>query len=346
MIDPKVIEQLIEDQISQLVEKQATELFDQLVKNSGWLARVENLIAETVAHRTLSIVSSIDVNSVIMARVDENLPLFQEKLLENFKTRGIEDQATQIQLTVMDDHTVFENNLTARDLTIADNARINNLSVTGSINTDNPAWDGLSAEIARKTLIQVTEDLQKQLIDSVKEQIKTGGIDLDNVNIDGMPLVSGNKLSSGITESKLQTTGTLKELVVAGETRLNDTVFAVKKRLGVNTEEPEAALSVWDEEVSLIFGKHKAKEAYIGTSRAQGLTLGVNRQPQIEITADGITQIKKLQVGVHKISHSTEVPGWSGTRGDIVFNANPGDDRVFAWVCLGAYKWQVIKSAE
>jgi hypothetical protein len=341
-LDPKVIEDLI----YQALEKNILSVVENLAKDPAWLTRVENLIAETVAHRTLSVVSSIDVNSVIMARVDENLPRFQERLLENFKTRGIEDQATQTQLTIMDDHTVFENNLTAKDLTIADNARINNLSVTGSINTDNPAWDGLSADIARKILDQVTKDLQQQLVDLSIEQIKTDGIDLTNVKIAGSLLVSDNQLSSGITESKLQTTGTLRDLAVAGETHLNDTVFVVKKRMGINTQEPEAALSVWDEEVSLIFGKHKAKEAYIGTSRAQGLTIGVNRQPQIEITADGLTQIKKLQVGIHKISHSTEVPGWSGTRGDIVFNSNPGDDRVFAWMCLGAYKWQVIKSAE
>ena len=159
-------------------------------------------------------------------------------------------------------------------------------------------------------------------------------------------LVNGNQLSKNIKETKIETTGTLRSLQVAGEAHLNNTMSVVKKRVGINTEEPEMALSVWDEEVSLIFGKHKAKEAYIGTSRAQGLTIGVNRTPQIEITTDGLTQIKKLQVGIHKISHHTEVPGWSGTRGDIVFNSNPGDDRVFAWVCLGAFKWQVIKSAE
>ena len=67
---------------------------------------------------------------------------------------------------------------------------------------------------------------------------------------------------------------------------------------------------------------------------------------QLTIDADGLTTIKKLQVGLHKISHATQVPGWSGTRGDMVFNASPGSDRVFAWVCLGAYKWQVLKSAE
>ena len=47
-----------------------------------------------------------------------------------------------------------------------------------------------------------------------------------------------------------------------------------------------------------------------------------------------------------KISHDVQVPGWAGTRGDMVFNTNPGPDRVFAWVCLGAHKWQTLKSAE
>ena len=72
----------------------------------------------------------------------------------------------------------------------------------------------------------------------------------------------------------------------------------------------------------------------------------MNRLPQIEIDPAGLTRIKKLQVGLHKISHDVQVPGWSGTRGDIVFNSNPGPDRVFAWVCLGAHKWQTLKSAE
>ena len=105
------------------------------------------------------------------------------------------------------------------------------------------------------------------------------------------------------------------------------------------------ALSVWDEEVSIVVGKNKANEAYIGTNRAQGVAIGTNRIPQIEISADGLTRIKQLQVGLHRISHDVKVPGWSGTRGDIVFNSNP-NDAVFAWVCLGQYQWKTLKSAE
>jgi hypothetical protein len=307
---------------------------------------VEQLINQAVVRQTLTTIGNIDINTVIRDRVDENMSRFQEKLREDFASTGISDQATKNQMTIMDDHTVFENNLTAQDLTIANSAQIQNLVVTGSINTDNHAWTGLSADIAEKTFARVTKAWQSDLVQQVAEHIKINGIEFDQVTVGGNRLVDGNRLAETIKETSIQTTGVLRTLQVAGETHLNETFSVVRKRVGVNTEEPEMALSVWDEEVSVNIGKNKLNQAYIGTGRAQGIAIGTNRVAHVEITADGLTQIKKLQVGVHKISHATEVPGWSGTKGDMVFNANPGSNRVFAWVCLGAFKWQVLKSAE
>jgi len=160
-------------------------------------------------------------------------------------------------------------------------------------------------------------------------------------------LVNNGVLSKNIKNSSIQTVGTLRTLDVAGESTFNNQTFNVlNKRVGVNTVSPEMALSVWDEEVSVVIGKNKANEAYIGTNRAQSVSIGVNRVPQIEINTDGLTRIKQLQVGLHRISHAIQVPGWAGTKGDIVFNANLGDDRVFAWVCIGAHRWKTLKSAE
>jgi len=121
----------------------------------------------------------------------------------------------------------------------------------------------------------------------------------------------------------------------------------VKKRVGINTEDPEMALSLWDEEVSVVAGKFKSNIGYIGTSRKQGLVIGINKTPTIEINDAGLTAIKQLQVGVHRISHGNEVPGYAGTKGDIVFNANPTiENPVFAWQCLGGYQWKLIKAIE
>jgi hypothetical protein len=336
----------IQTQVTDGVQKDIELAIFTITQDPKWLNRIEDKINQAVTYQTITKISSMDINTIIRDRVDENIVRFQETLREDFASTGISDQATKNQMTIMDDHTVFENNLTAQDLTIANSAQIQNLVVTGSINTDNHAWTGLSADIAEKTFSRVTKAWQSDLVQQVAEYIKINGIEFDQVTIGGTLLVDGNRLAETIKETSIQTTGVLRTLQVAGETHLNETFSVVRKRVGVNTEEPEMALSVWDEEVSVNIGKNKLNQAYIGTGRAQGIAIGTNRVAHVEITADGLTQIKKLQVGVHKISHATEVPGWSGTKGDMVFNANPGSNRVFAWVCLGAFKWQVLKSAE
>ena len=339
-IDQKTIEQLV----LKAVQDNILSAVENIAQDPAWLARIEQLINQTVTYQTIAKVGSMDINTVIRDRVDENMEKFHNKMREDFSSVGIQDQATKTQLTIMDDHTVFENNLTAKDLTIANSAQIQNLVVTGSINTDNHAWTALSADIAEKAFAQISDSWQNDLVQQVANHIKVNGIDFDQVTVGGETLVSGSGLGRTITESNLQTVGTLRHLTVAGETHINETVNIIRNRLGVNTEEPEMAVSVWDEEVAINIGKNKLNQAYIGTSRAQGIVIGTNRVAQIEITADGLTQVKKLQVGVHRISHNDQVPGWSGTRGDIVFNSNPSDS-VFAWVCLGNFKWQPLKSA-
>ena len=318
----------------------------ELSQDSQWLDRIEKLINQTIAYQTIAKLGSIDVNTIIQNRVDENVDRFLEKLKDNFATTGIVDQATQTQLTIMDDHTVFENNLTARDLTITSDAVIRNLVVTGSINTDNYSWDSLSASITEKTLKQFAVELQDKMVQDIAEIVKTSGIDINQIRFEGQVLAEGNQLAGSITETNIQKLGVLQNLRVAGNATINETFNVNRKRVGVNTEEPEMALSVWDEEVAINIGKNKLNQAYIGTSRSQGIAFGTNRTTHLEITAEGLTHIKKLQVGVHKISHATEVPGWSGTRGDMVFNSNFGADCVFAWMCLGAFKWKPLKSVE
>lgn len=335
----------IQQQVTRGVQNDIANAISTITQDPKWLARIEQTINQAITHQTLAKIGSIDINTIIKERVDENMEKFHDRMREDFSSIGIKDQATQTQLTIMDDHTVFENNLTARDLTIANGAQIQHLVVTGSVNTDNQSWQALAADISEKTFSQFTEKFQNSLVQQVSEHIKLNGIDFNRITVGNELLIDNGSLSGAITESNLKTVGNLKNLTVVGETHLNETVNVLRKRIGVNTEEPEMAVSIWDEEVAINIGKNKLNQAYIGTSRAQGIVFGTNRSPQIEITADGLTQIKKLQVGVHRISHNDKVPGWAGTRGDIVFNSSPTDS-VFAWICLGNFKWQPLKSAE
>jgi hypothetical protein len=341
-VDPGLVKRLVE----QAVQDNILSAVENISSDPQWLAKIEHMINQTVVQETMIRLGSMDLNPLIKQRVDENMAVFQESLLTKFSSTGISDQATSCQLTIMDDNTVVENCLTAQSVDVVGSATVQNLIVKGAINTDNQSWITLADNISQQTLEKLTNEWNNRLVEEVTQKIKDNGISFDQVQIDGESLVSGNRLASVITESNIQSLGTLRNLIVNGEAMINNTVCVVNKRLGVNTEAPEMALSVWDEEVSVVIGKNKSKQAYIGTNRDQGLVIGVNRLPQIEINAAGLTSIKKLQVGLYKISHETQVPGWSGTRGDIVFNSNPGPDRVFAWVCLGAFKWQTLKSAE
>ena len=341
-VDNTVITQSIATAVDQTIQSALADLGQDPV----WLAGVETTVKQNMVLETISRIGSIDINTIICQRVDENMQKIRQEFITDFSSTGIDDQATACQLTIMDDTTVVENRLTTADLTVVNGARINDLAVTGSINTDNPVWTTLADNISNTTLEKLSEKWRTELVQQVAEQIRKKGIDFDSVTIGGDYVIAGNRLSKAITESSLQSVGVLNQLSVKGETHLNNTVSVINSRLGVNTSSPESALSVWDEEVSVIVGKHKAKHAYIGTARDQTLSLGVNRTPYLDIDNTGLTTVKKLQVGVHKFSHATQVPGWLGTKGDIVFNANPGADRVFAWVCTGSYNWQVIKGAE
>lgn len=342
-IDSATVKQIID----QAVQDNILTAIQDLGRDPAWLEKIERLINQSMVQRIVAGLSAIDINQLICQRVDENMIELDNKVAERLQTPGIQDHAHQPELTVLDENVVIENCLTANRIDVVGSAKIKELTVTGSINTDNRAWQTLSEDISQKTLDRLTSEWRESLITNVEDKIREHGINFSQVQIDGVRVIDGNTLSRKITNSNLQKLGILQDLTVTGEAHIYNTVSVLNKRLGVNTQEPEMALSVWDEEVSILAGKFKDKSAYIGTGRAQNLVLGVNRTPAVEIDIDGITAIKKLRVGVHRISHGTEVPNYAGTKGDVVFNANPSiNDNVFAWQCLGGFKWKIIRSVE
>ena len=341
-VDNAVIKTAVDSEVERITQSAVVELF----KDPEWLEKIETVINQTVIRRTVATIGSIDIATIIHQRVDENMKQLRIDLLAGFSSTGIDDRATTCQLTIMDETTVVENTLTAKSANFVESVIVKDLAVTGSINTDNRSWDVLAASISDKTLSKLDAEWKALLVSQVAAEIKNNGIDFENVKIDGAPLVQGTQLSRAITQSNIQKVGKLQDLTVLGEVSLNDTVTVVKKRLGVNTEQPDSALNVWDEEVSISAGKYKNQEAYLGTSRNQALNIGVNRSPQITIGTDGITIVNKLRVAQYIIGHGLEVPNYSGTKGDMIFNGNPTPGSAFAWVCLGGFKWKTLKAVE
>lgn len=337
-IDYGFITRAVNDTTQDLIKQTIAEL----TLDPVWLEKIQQVVDQHATQRVLASLSNTDIRPIIKQNIEETVANLNTSVF-----KGIQSNSETVELTVLDDHVVVENNFTAKDISAVNSLTVKDLVVKGSINTDNRAWQELANTVGTKAFEKLDAKWKDTLVEQVKESITNQGIDFKNVKVDGELLVSNGKLSQNITESNLRSIGTLSTLTVTGETTLNETVSVTKKRVGINTQEPDMALSVWDEEVTISAGKFKNQTGFIGTTRKQALAIGVNKIPAIEINDAGLTAIKQLQVGIHKISHGNEVPNYSGTKGDIVFNANPTiENPVFAWQCLGGFKWKLIKAVE
>jgi hypothetical protein len=345
-IDQTNITQLLRDQAQSAV----TDLADRVTVDPDWLQQVEKNLQQAMTQRLLNQISNLDLDAYIVKSIDAGIDRWQHRFLENFRTAGIVDSATACELTVVDGAVVVSNAMATPTLLVERDAEIQgilkakDLVLTGSINVDCESWQELanySADIVEQRL---GSQWRQQLVESVLESSKQSGIDFASVTVKGKPLVDGEHLSSAITESSLRSLGTLRDLKVHGPVQLSDTVFVKNKRLGINTQDPESALSLWDEEVSITLGKHSRDTAFIGTTRKQSLVIGANHQPDIVIDDQGIISLRTLRIDRWRISHSDKVPGWSGTKGDFVINTNPSDKAPFAWSCLGGYRWIELRS--
>lgn len=350
------VDQLIVEQIRSAVEVAVDSavqvLVDQTIKNlvldPAWLEKIQTLVDQHMTQRVLLQLSMIDVNSAVADATKENFDRWKQELEQIVDSPGIKDSADSLQLSVMNQLVVVENELVSNNLSVENTAEIkgdlvvNNLVVRGAVNTDNRSWDELADVVGKAALEKITPEWQNKLVQQVLDSAKASGIDFGSITVNGTPVISGNTLNNSITQTGITSVGDLERLSVRGPAQINDTFNVLNRRVGINTEDPEMALSVWDEDVSVVIGKFSKQHGYIGTARAQNLSIGVNRIPQIEIDTDGLTTIKQLRVGQHRIGFAREVPGYSGTRGDIVFNMDPKPGSPFAWQCLGSFQWQPI----
>lgn len=341
-LDTFINAETIRQAVDQAVEKSVDQTIQNLALDPVWVNKIETKINQSMTTRIIAGLNNVDVNGVVRSQVDQRLGEVKRTVFP-----GLNDQAADVELTILDGVVVAENDFVVKNLEVVRDAVVNNLTVKGSINTDNPSWQSLSNEIADKTLNKIDHAWQDRLVTQVTKKIGEQGIDFSEVTIGGESLVKGNKLSTHIQESSIQRLGTLYDISVKGAASFYDTLHVDNRRVGINTQDPEMALTIWDEEVSLIAGKSAANQAFIGTAKMQALAFGINRSPQIEIDVDGLTTIKKLMIDKNNISFGVEVPNYKGHKGDIVFNSNFNpSNKIFAWMCLGNYRWYTIRTVE
>jgi hypothetical protein len=261
-------------------------------------------------------------------------------IVKNFGSTGIDDKATACQLTIMDDITVVENNLLTKDLTVKGTATIEgDLNITGTIPESSPVYTQIVNAATQNVRTSLDQVVFQNYADMVFNKIRDNGIDLSQITLNGQVVISGPNLANGIINSNLQTVGLLKELQVQGESFLSGTLYSTKQRVGVNTIEPAQALSVWDQEIEIGFGKQSINTAIIGTPRSQTLILSSNGKNNLTLTPDGVVAVNQLSIGTITMSSSDSPPMDNQPKGTIVFNSNPNLGGPLGWVSLGNAAW-------
>jgi len=261
-------------------------------------------------------------------------------IITGFGSTGIDDKATECQLTIMDDVTVVENNLLTRDLTVKGTVTIEgDLNVTGTV----PETSALFIGLVNATTTNVRTSLDSVVFaayaDMVTDQIKDNGLDLNKITVDGNEVINGTALGNYIVNSNLQRLGTLQELQVSGETLLGQTLYVSGKRVGINTVEPDAALNVWDQEVELRFGKQTNNVGILETPRSQTLILSSNGKNNAVLNPDGSITVNKINLNGVSFASSPTPPSDNQPQGAIVFNSSPSLGGPMGWVSLGDAKW-------
>ena len=189
------------------------------------------------------------------------------------------------------------------------------------------------------------------------------------VTINGVKIIDDKELGTSVTKSSLREVGRLRGLIVDGSLSVNQFLYynATSDRLGLGTEEPNAALSICDEGVEIVIGAREYNKAGIGAYNSSDLELITDNTTRVTISAGGNIELGNrnngpVQVLVHGnmgVNVGTPDPranlhiggaikfndtlhlkgtrppeGGSFKQGDIVWNSEPQQRNYVGWICI------------
>jgi hypothetical protein len=236
----------------------------------------------------------------------------------------------------MDGMVVVESNL------VADQISVNSASeFKSSLNVAGDLRVGGNLVILNPSFNQQVTALINDRLSTERDRL----IDIGSNAIlaDGKELLTANALGPSIALSNLRKVGNLQDLNVIGEMTAADTLHVIDGMVGINTDAPVGALTIWDEDAELTVRKHKSKTTYIGTTRDCDLVIGTVGNPALAIRRDGTVGVNVLEIGSVGISISDKIPEHQGRQGELVIMSNPKADQPWAYQCLGGNTWAALK---
>jgi len=349
-VDPKRLENRIVVKINETIEsaqEQTKSLVEAQVQQRlatiDFQKAITDSVITVVADRMTEFVfptNSIDPTALKLLDLKITGDNISGGIIENFSSTGIDDRASQVALTILDDNTVIENNLLTKDLTVQGSMTINGeFVVNGTVPDDTEFFRKLVSSTTTNTLTNLDHTLFNSYSSLIFDRIKQDGLDLEKITINGQEVAKSNSLGAGIVNSNLQTLGELRELRVGGESLLAQTLYVTPRRVGINTIEPSAALSVWDDEIEIVAKKKSRDVGMLGTSRHQKLVLTANNKDNIVLHDDGSAQIDHLKVGAMQFTTSNTPPNFVSERCHVIWNTNPNPGGPLGWICLGGANW-------
>jgi hypothetical protein len=261
-------------------------------------------------------------------------------IISNFGSTGIEDRATDVRMTIMDQAVAFERPVWGPELKIKGNVTVDGtLIVNGAVATNTPVFLKLVDQTSDAVRANLNTELFAGFSATLFDKIRDEGLDLDKVTQNGKEVVSGNRLGYHIVDTNIQRLGVVNDLQTSGENLFVDTLYVTQRRVGVNTMEPTWALTVWDEEVEIAVSKLSQDTGYINAPRNQRLILGSNNRQNLILNPDGSIDVDNLRVGNVPMSSASTIPNYNAITGTIVWNETPAPGGPIGWVCLGATRW-------
>lgn len=258
-----------------------------------------------------------------------------EGTIKNFTSAGIQDVAENTELTVADHVVIIENTLIVRNAEVKENFAVGDM-VVDNITVNNQ--------------MMLNENINKQFVSLIKDtfykESSQHHVDVlqNPILANGEIILNENSLGPSIITSNLRKLGRLTELNVAGIAQFNDTLLVTSSgKVGINTSEPDGALTIWDDDSDFTVRRLKKKNMYIGTMGDATLSIGVNGDAKLTLLKDGTVSFNILELGGLKLSVSNRVPQGIGNPGEIVIMSNAQDEEPWAYRCIGGDRWKAIK---
>lgn len=265
-------------------------------------------------------------------------------VIPQFKSTGIHDNAASLQVIITDDVVSIGNKLVAGSADIKGNLVVDgDIILTGEIPSNSPFYTELVQHAAGLLKLSLNDEFFLQYANLVYDKIKEDGVDLAKVTLNQKEIVSGNRLGRSITDTNIQKLGELKTLFVRGEASLASSLYALNKRVGINTQDPSSALAVWDDECEVVTKKLRKDVAIVGTLREQRLVLSANNKENLTLEIDGSVTVDRINLGnsgpTMQIGSTPARPVHNDRKGVILFNSNPEVGSPAFWISLGGARW-------